>query len=176
MSRKSKRYKPYVPDTKPIQEPKLKWEYLEGKWFATYSEFKYMIDSIRTYCRFNHERFIKQLFVYENGFWQHITGGQNGGKIRKLAERDLNRRLKIYPMFNKNKSRLEFDSYSNTLRQMPENYLIAHLKESKFKTWVCEPDLAADKKLCVKVFVALLTYENKYQQDGNVLVQTILNS
>ena len=79
-------------------------------------------------------------------------------------------------MFNKNKSKLEFDSYSNTLRQMPENYLIAHLKDSKFKTWVCEPDLAADRKLCMKVFAALLTYENKYQQDGNVLVQTILNS
>lgn len=71
---------------------------------------------------------------------------------------------------------LVFESYSNTLRQMPENYLIAHLKDFKIKTWVCEPDLAADRKLSIKVFAALLTYENKYQQDGNVLVETILNS
>ncbi len=176
MSRKRNRYKPYVPDTKPLVEPKLKWDYSLGKWFATYSGITYCIDSVRVYCRYNQNRFIKQLLIKNGNDWQHITGGQNGGKIRKLAERDLNRRLKIYPMFNKNKSTLVFDSYSNTLRQMPENYLIAHLKESKFKTWVCEPDLAADRKLCMKVFAALLTYENKYQQDGNVLVQTILNS
>ena len=80
-------------------------------------------------------------------------------------------------MFNNNKSKLVYNAESGTLRQMPENYLIAHVKkETKFKSWVCEPDLAADRKLCMKVFAALLIHENKYQQDGNVLVETILNS
>lgn len=68
---------------------------------------------------------------------------------------------------------LVFNEYSETLRQMPENYLIAHADDFKYKRWVCEPDLAADKAICLKVFMALLEYENKYQKDGNVLVDII---
>ncbi len=103
---------------------------------------------------------------------------QSNKKNKPIPQRKLSYYwAKLSETFNKNKSTLVFDSYSTTLRQMPENYLIAHVKkETKFKSWVCEPDLAADRKLCMKVFAALLTHENKYQQDGNVLVETILNS
>lgn len=160
-----KRHKPYVADTPPKVEPKLNWSFYNGEWFAIYSEFRYDIVRIRT-----RTRTINQLYVYIDNDRVHVTGGQNTGKIKKLAEKDLNRKLNEKDM---TKPRLVFDSYSNTLRQEPENYLIANYDK---KRWVCEPDLAANKKLCAKVFVSLLTYENKYQSDGNVLVQTILNS
>lgn len=166
-----KRHKPYVPDTPPKVEPKLKWSFYNGEWFAIYSGFRY--DIVRTRIRnlvTGYDKTLNQLYVIINSESNHITGGQNIGKIKKLAEKDLERRLNILDM---NKPKLVFDQYSNTLRQKPENYLVAHFDRNH---WICEPDLAANKKLCVKVFVALLTYENKYQQDGNVLLQTILNS
>jgi len=58
---------------------------------------------------------------------------------------------------------LGYCDYSETIRQMPENYLIAH-KDGN--AWKCEPDLAADKELCIKVFTELLNYESKWQTSG----------
>ncbi len=66
-------------------------------------------------------------------------------------------------MDTKYKPILSYCDYSNTIRQFPENYLIASKKENK---WICEPDLAANKKLIFKVFKELLNYKSKYCQDG----------
>ena len=58
---------------------------------------------------------------------------------------------------------LGYCDYSETIRQMPENYLIAH-KDGN--AWKCVPDLAANKELCIKVFTELLNHESKYQASG----------
>jgi hypothetical protein len=42
---------------------------------------------------------------------------------------------------------------------MPQNYCIAYKRDNR---WICEPDLAADKDLSMRVFTALFEYENKY--------------
>ena len=51
---------------------------------------------------------------------------------------------------------------------MPENYLLAHRRDGK---WLCEPDLAADKKLAVKVFKATLNYDAKYGAGESLLAR-----
>ena len=58
---------------------------------------------------------------------------------------------------------LSFCEYSQTIRQLPQNYVIAHISDRK---WICEPDLAADKELCTRVFLELMNFESKYCQDG----------
>lgn len=62
---------------------------------------------------------------------------------------------------------LKFCSYSNSIRQWPQNYIIAHWTVGG---WVCEPDLAANMTLCVSTFKDLMKYENKYERDGNKLL------
>ena len=63
------------------------------------------------------------------------------------------------------KSVLSYSEKTNTIRQFPENYVIAG-KLFDHSEWICQPDLAADKQLCMIVFRHLLEYENKYQKDG----------
>ena len=58
---------------------------------------------------------------------------------------------------------LGFQTTSNTIRQLPENYLIAHFDTNR---WICEPDLAANKELCNLVFNELLNFESKYERNG----------
>lgn len=70
-------------------------------------------------------------------------------------------------------STLKYCAYSNTIRQHPQNYCIAYNRENR---WICDPDLAADKELAVKVFKALFTYENKHQPDGNKLIEAIIGA
>lgn len=59
-----------------------------------------------------------------------------------------------------------FQEGSMTIRQMPQNYLIAH---HSVNGWVCAPDLAADRALCNKVFNALFEYSNKYGSGQNLI-------
>ncbi len=54
---------------------------------------------------------------------------------------------------------LSYEQGSETIRQLPQNYLIAHKQNNR---WICEPDLAADKKLANRVFNALFEFEAKY--------------
>ena len=65
---------------------------------------------------------------------------------------------------------LSFCDYSNTIRQLPQNYLIASYDGNK---WISEPDLAADKELCVRVYLELMNYESKYQKDGLKLLSKL---
>ena len=52
--------------------------------------------------------------------------------------------------------------YSETIRQMPQNYMIAHLARGYRSVWYVDPDLAADPKIVCAVSLAMLEYENKY--------------
>jgi len=71
---------------------------------------------------------------------------------------------------------LTFCTYSNTIRQMPENYLIAHF-DSISRNWVCIPDSACSKVLATRVFLELFNYESKYTKSGlNLLAQVTPNS
>lgn len=77
----------------------------------------------------------------------------------------------------KKKPWLEYCKYSSTIRQMPENYLIAHqlnsgaIKQIRPMTpyWVSIPDLAANIDLTTKVFQALFDFDTKYGSGLNLL-------
>ena len=73
-----------------------------------------------------------------------------------------------------NKGRIMHIIYSpntKTLRQMPQNYLLANKTKNG---WICNPDLAADKKLAAIVFKTVaLIYTNKHQMSGEYLADII---
>jgi len=58
---------------------------------------------------------------------------------------------------------ISWDEGTNTIRQQPENYLLAHYSE---RCWQLEPDLAANPKFVSRLAVALLNFETKYSKDG----------
>ncbi len=68
------------------------------------------------------------------------------------------------------KKYLIYQQSSDTIRQMPENYLIASRAHG---SWIAEPDLAADKHMAIKVFTLLLDYNNKYEASGTKLLDRI---
>lgn len=55
---------------------------------------------------------------------------------------------------------------SDTIRQMPENYLLAH---RTFGRWTCDPDVAANKEISVAIFLELFNYDSKYSSGENLL-------
>jgi hypothetical protein len=59
-----------------------------------------------------------------------------------------------------------FCTYSNTIRQLPQNYLIA---ENSVNGWVCNPDLAANKELSTRVFLELFNHDSKYSNGLTLL-------
>ena len=61
---------------------------------------------------------------------------------------------------------LVFSRGTSTIRQYPENYLIAHKESGR---WICEPDLACNKGLAIQVFTALLDYNAKYGSNASIL-------
>jgi hypothetical protein len=61
---------------------------------------------------------------------------------------------------------LSYEPGSETIRQLPENYCIAYKKQGR---WICEPDLASDYDLGLRVFNALRKFENKYSSGLELL-------
>lgn len=60
--------------------------------------------------------------------------------------------------------KIVYCKFSKTLRQQPQNYLIAFLQCGR---WVMDPDLAADLDVVIKTTVALMKFENKYEKEEN---------
>jgi hypothetical protein len=58
---------------------------------------------------------------------------------------------------------------TETIRQMPENYLLAH---RTFGRWVCDPDIAANKEICTTIFLELFNYDSRYGS-GEKLLETL---
>jgi hypothetical protein len=67
---------------------------------------------------------------------------------------------------------LSFQDNSETIRQLPENYLIAYRSNGR---WICEPDLAANKELAIRVFLALFDHDTKYGDGLNLLSKVTPN-
>ena len=61
-----------------------------------------------------------------------------------------------------------YQAASETIRQMPENYLLAHKRNG---AWVCEPDLAANRNIAVRIFKALFNYDVKYGTGENIIAK-----
>ena len=61
---------------------------------------------------------------------------------------------------------LQYNEYSESIRQMPENYLIAHRHNG---VWLCQPDLACNQRIAVKVFKLLFKHDVKYGPVGVLL-------
>jgi len=66
--------------------------------------------------------------------------------------------------------KLEYSEYTDTIRQQPENYLIAYRKGAR---WICDPDIACNKKLARKVFNSLLDFETRYGTPQRVIERSI---
>ena len=66
------------------------------------------------------------------------------------------------------KQTLFYSKGSDTIRQAPENYLIATKVHNK---WICDPDPACNQKFAVKIFKALFTFDNAYGTGENLLAQ-----
>jgi ferredoxin-thioredoxin reductase catalytic subunit len=59
------------------------------------------------------------------------------------------------------KNILVYEDATNTIRQHPGNYMIAHKKEHLLP-WVLDFDSAANKKLVLRVCEALFEHKNRY--------------
>ena len=70
------------------------------------------------------------------------------------------------PKESKKKAILIYNKLNNTVRQEPENYLIARKSGDR---WISEPDLAADKGLCVRVYLELFNHSSKYGTGENLI-------
>jgi hypothetical protein len=67
------------------------------------------------------------------------------------------------------KKTLIYQEGSGSIRQMPDNYLVAHRGNNG--GWVSDPDLAADPALCVKVYRTINhSYANRYKATGQEVV------
>jgi len=67
---------------------------------------------------------------------------------------------------------LVYEDYSETIRQMPQNYLIAKKQQNCF---VMDPDLACDKDLATRVFLELFNFDSKYGSGLNLLSKVTPN-
>jgi hypothetical protein len=61
---------------------------------------------------------------------------------------------------------LTYQEGSETIRQMPENYLIA---KKHLNRWITDPDMACNKTLATKVFLALFDFDTAYGTGKKVL-------
>jgi hypothetical protein len=66
----------------------------------------------------------------------------------------------------KKKQTLFYSKGSETIRQAPENYLIAKKDQNR---WVTDPDLACNQKFATKIFKALFIFDNVYGSGENLL-------
>ena len=69
------------------------------------------------------------------------------------------------------KQTLFYCKYSDTIRQAPENYLIAKKDPTDSKRWLMDSDLASNKKLATKIFHSLFNFEALYGT-GLYILQT----
>lgn len=69
-------------------------------------------------------------------------------------------------------STYKYCEYSESIRQMPENYLIAHKSN---RAWLCEPDLAANMDFATRVFRTINhSHANKYLATGEQIIEMAL--
>ena len=68
----------------------------------------------------------------------------------------------------KEKPYIVYNEYTDTIRQMPENYLIAR-RRNKYNYWIVDPDMAADQNLATEVFLALFIFDLKYESGPTVV-------
>lgn len=67
---------------------------------------------------------------------------------------------------------LSYSEQSETIRQFPENYMIAYFSEDD-RCWLMRPDLAARKDYVLRVTEALLNYDALYERDGLKLLARV---
>jgi len=72
-----------------------------------------------------------------------------------------------------------YQESTKTLRQMPENYLLAQKSTPKgcVDNWRCDPDMAADNRVAIQTFKTVcLIYRHKYEARGEYLADLINKS
>lgn len=68
----------------------------------------------------------------------------------------------------KQKPYLVYDEYTDTIRQMPGNYMIAR-RRNIYDYWIVDPDISANKNLATKVFLALFIFDLKYGKGETII-------
>ncbi len=66
----------------------------------------------------------------------------------------------------KSKLKVIYQKETETIRQLPENYLLAHKCNRR---WVCDPDLACDRAIAIKLFRMCLNYDVRYGSGQNLV-------
>ena len=61
---------------------------------------------------------------------------------------------------------LGFHPETNSIRQVPDNYLIAY---KRYERWVIDPDRNSDKELCLLLLEAIFDYEVRYGDGYGVI-------
>ncbi len=69
------------------------------------------------------------------------------------------------------KEHLIYQKSTFTIRQMPQNYIIAW--HSLGGRWTVDPDIACNTELAVKLFTLCLNYSDRYSP-GQVLVDKVM--
>ena len=67
-----------------------------------------------------------------------------------------------------------YDIYSETIRQMPQNYFLASKTSNEWGEcfyWTVQPDLAADPVAVCALSLAMLEYENKYSESPTAAIE-----
>jgi len=61
-------------------------------------------------------------------------------------------------------------TYSNTIRQFPQNYLLARFESGH---WIMEPDLSADKGIVVALTLSLMEHSHKWNNNPAMAIMGI---
>lgn len=68
-----------------------------------------------------------------------------------------------------------YEKETGTIRQMPENYLLAY-KHFHKGYWICDPDFAADWKIVKKLFrIIFFSHEIRWEYTGEALIKRFYN-
>ena len=71
---------------------------------------------------------------------------------------------------------LVYNECTDTIRQMPQNYLVAYRTPGSYGRWIVDCDIAADKELASRVFIALFDFNARYGDGLNLLSKVTPNS
>jgi hypothetical protein len=93
-------------------------------------------------------------------------------EINRNGECTIRRYESFKPEPKIEKSYLIYQNSTETIRQQPENYLIASKDDlERNNGWLLNPDLSANPALVLKTSLSLLDYSTKYGSEENLLAK-----
>jgi len=66
-----------------------------------------------------------------------------------------------------------FDTYSNTIRLMPANHLVAWRRHGKFGDWIIDADMAIKDEFACAIYMQFRKFEIRWASNGFHLAETL---